>query len=175
MSDAASSATAAAPIRAVPDFDAFYAREYGTVLGLAYALSGSRLGAEDICQEAFLDAYRRWGDISGYDNPGAWVRRVVANRAVSAYRRRSAEIRAITRLRGRAQPLDELDPASDEVWRAVRKLPHRQAQAVALFYVEDASLSDVATTLQCSIETVRTHLRRARKTLSRELASQDLP
>ena len=41
-------------------FEAFYVREYQAVVRLAYALSGSRLVAEDIAQDAFLRAFRDW-------------------------------------------------------------------------------------------------------------------
>src|ERR671911_328450 len=44
-------------------FEAFYVREYHAVVRLAYALSGSRLAAEDIAQEAFLRAFRDWEQI----------------------------------------------------------------------------------------------------------------
>ncbi len=92
-------------------FESFYRREFRNVVGLAYALSGSRLGAEDLAQEAFVIAHQRWDRIGEYDKPGAWVRRVVANLAVSAFRRKAAEAKAITRLAGqRHQPLPELEP-----------------------------------------------------------------
>jgi DNA-directed RNA polymerase specialized sigma24 family protein len=55
-------------------FEAFYLREYHAVVRLAYALSGSRLAAEDIAQEAFLVAFRDWERIR---QPLAWVRKVV--------------------------------------------------------------------------------------------------
>lgn len=158
-------------VRAVPRFEAFYAAEFEAVLGLAYALSGSRHGAEDLVQEAFLAAYRRWEEIGGYDNPGAWVRRVVANRSVSAFRRRAAEARALPRLA--RSPLPELSPETADVWRAVRNLPKRQAQVVALFYLEDLPLEDIAAILDRSVDTVRTHLRRARQTLARRLAAEE--
>ena len=41
-------------------FEDFYSQEYSAVVGLAYALSGSRSGAEDLAQEAFLAAHRNW-------------------------------------------------------------------------------------------------------------------
>ena len=148
-------------IRAVPRFDRFYADHFRGVVALTYALSGSRLAAEDLAQEAFVAAYRRWGEVAALDNPAAWVRRVAANHAVSAFRRRMAEARALARLSRSSAVLDELSPDAADVWRAVRRLPRRQAQAVALFYLQDLSLSEVAEVLDCSVETVRTHLRRA--------------
>ena len=86
-------------------FDEFYAREVGPVVGLAFVLSGSRVGAEDLAQEGFLAAYRNWQRVGSMDDPGAWVRRVVANRAVSGFRRRNAELRAMLKLN---RPMFEL-------------------------------------------------------------------
>ena len=59
-------------------FEAFYLREYHAVVRLAYALSGSRLVAEDIAQEAFLQAFREWETIR---HPSAWVRKLAVRRA----------------------------------------------------------------------------------------------
>ena len=79
-------------------FEDFYLKDYQAVVGLAYALSGSRWLAEDLAQEAFLAAHRNWPRVSAYDQPGAWVRRVVANLSVSAFRRRMVEAKALVRL-----------------------------------------------------------------------------
>jgi RNA polymerase sigma-70 factor (ECF subfamily) len=155
-----------------PPFDDFYSAEFEAVAALAYVLSGSSVAAEDLAQEAFLAAYRRWGEVGYYDSPGGWVRRAVANRSVSSYRRRAAEARAIARV-GYRDPLPDLSPESADVWEAVRRLPKRQAQVVALYYLEDRSLDDVAAALAMSVETVRTHLRRARQRLARRLRLEE--
>lgn len=162
-------------VRGLPGFETFYQVEFEAVASLAYVLSGSQLAAEDLAQEAFLAAHRRWDEIGRYDNPGAWVRRVVANRAVSLIRRRLAETRAVARLDRSSNPLPELSAESTDVWRAVRRLPRRQAQVVALFYLEDLPLDDIAVILDQSVNTVRTHLRRARKTLARRLEIREDP
>lgn len=155
-------------------FEDFYMREYLPVVGLAYALSGSRWGAEDLAQEAFLAAHRDWHRISTYERPGAWVRRVVANLSVSGFRRRVAETKALARvalLRGEAVP--DLAAADPEFWAAVRELPRRQAQVVALHYLEDRSVADVAGILDMTPGTVKRHLYDARQTLARRLGVQE--
>lgn len=64
-------------------------------------------------------------------------------------------------------------PVEDEqVWSAVRALPKRQAQVVALHYALDLSVAEVAATLGCAEGTVKAHLSRARAALAVEL---DLP
>jgi RNA polymerase sigma-70 factor (ECF subfamily) len=135
---------------------------------LAYALSGSRLAADDIAQEALLAAYKGWEEVGRLDNPGAWARRVVANKSVSVFRKRMSETKSLARL-ALHRPLavlPELDTESEWLWKEVRRLPGRQVQIIVLRYYEQLSMSEIADTLGCSKETVNTHLRRARETLT---------
>lgn len=158
------------PGSVVEDFESFYRREFRSVVALAYALSGSRHAAEDLAQEGFLAAHRRWEEISRYDQPIGWVRRVVANMSASVVRRRMAEARAIARLAGRRQPsVAELEDRDAGFWHAVRSLPLRQAQSVALHYLFDLAIADVAATLEISEGAVKAHLHAARATLSKKL------
>ncbi len=163
------------PVVGMPEpFDGFYRREYRKVVAFAYALSGSRTGVEDLAQDAFMAAFREWDRIGRYSDPGGWVRRVVANRSVSVWRRRMAELRALTRLGGapRFEPTG-LEAATGEMWATVRRLPKRQAQVVALHYLEDRSVEDIAAVLECSAGSVKQHLFRARQTLARRLGEEE--
>jgi RNA polymerase sigma-70 factor (ECF subfamily) len=98
-----------------------------------------------------------------------WVRRVCVNIATSQLRRRKAEARAILRLSGRRQLPVSTEPVDEAFWSAVRQLPRRQAQAVALHYIYDLSVADLAATLGVSEGTAKTHLSRARATLADQL------
>jgi RNA polymerase sigma-70 factor, ECF subfamily len=151
-------------------FDEFFARERDAVLGLAFALTGDRGAAEDIVQDAFLDAYRKWDRIGTYDQPEAWVRRVVANMSVSAFRRRRGELRMLTQLGARRERVvPEISASTLAFWQAVRSLPKRQAQVAALFYLEDRPITEVARILQMAEGTVKKHLHDARRALAHEL------
>jgi RNA polymerase sigma factor (sigma-70 family) len=152
-------------------FEDVYLREFPRVFALAYALSGSRWAAEDVAQDAFVVAHRQWGRVGGYDDPGAWVRRVAANLAVSAVRRRLVEARALVRLAAhrQEQPYAALPGEDGDFWRVVRRLPRRQAQAVALVALGDLSTAEVAATLGCSQRTAQVHLQKARATLIQRL------
>lgn len=151
-------------------FDDFYRREFKLVVGLAYALSGSRNSAEDLAQEAFMAAHREWDKLQTYDNPGAWVRRVVANKAVSGFRRSATEMRALAKLGvRRLEPLSEMEPDDAEFWGHVRDLPKRQAQAIALFYLEDRPVAEIARILGCTESTAKVHLHKGRTNLAAKL------
>ncbi len=154
-------------------FEVFYRREFRRVVAIAYALSGSRTGAEDLAQEAFIAAHRRWDEIGLYEKPEAWVRRVVSNLAVSAFRKKRSEAKALARLAARRQEvIPPLEAEHDDFWKLVRGLPKRQAQAVALHYLEDLPVSEIADILDCSPNTAKVHLHRGRKALAAKLAEE---
>ncbi len=152
-------------------FADWYRSEYHQVVALVYVLSGSKWAAEELTQDAFVEAHRKWGTISNYDDPGAWVRKVAVNKARSWGRRKGAEARAYAKhtLAARELPA-QLPEGADEFWSVVRKLPDRQAQIIALHYLDDRPVDDIANLLGISAGTVKTQLHRARKTLSTTLA-----
>ena len=152
------------------EFVALVRSEFRGLLGLAFALTGSWSTAEDIVQEAFVRGHQRWSKVSGYDRPGAWLRRVVINLALSHRRRGYREARAYLRLRNTASgdSADQVE-ADLEFWRAVRSLPRRQAEVVALYYWEDLSIGDVAAILQIREGTVRALLHQGRQRVASSL------
>jgi RNA polymerase sigma-70 factor (ECF subfamily) len=156
-------------------FEALYQAEYHSVVGLAYVLFGDQGMAEDLAQDAFVETHRRWSSVRHYDNPGAWVRRVLVNKSRSRHRRVVSEAKALTVLAGHRADVIELPERQEAVWRAVRSLPQRQAQVVALRYWDGLTIGEVADVLGCGSETVKTHLKRARATLAAELASERDP
>ncbi len=160
-------------LRSTERFEAFYIRELPSLVTLARALTGSPGTAEDLAQEAMIAAYRRWDEVSAMGVPASWVRRVCANLATSHLRRRGIETRALLRLGGRRTQHSELSPADDAFWIAVRRLPRRQAQVIALHYVYDMYVSDIALTLECSESTVKAHLVRGRTALALRLGLEE--
>jgi RNA polymerase sigma-70 factor (ECF subfamily) len=163
-----------AAVESSETFEEFYAREYPAVVGLAYALSGSRSGSEDLAQEAFLAAHRSWERIGGFDRPGVWVRRVVANLSVSMFRRRVVEAKALMRLTvGAETTLPALSADDAQFWGAVRSLPRRQAQVIALHYLDDRPVAEIAEILGTATGTVKKHLHDGRRALARRLRLEE--
>lgn len=163
-------------------FDDLYESEWSGLVALGWTLTGSWQTAEELVQDAFADAYARWPDVAGMDRPGAWVRRAVVNRSASVHRSRSAERRANTRWGTRSgvdADTSSTDATGDratsrvadpEFWAAVRSLPERQAAAVALHYLEDLPVAEIAEVLGCRPATVKVHLHRGRQALARRLS-----
>jgi RNA polymerase sigma-70 factor (ECF subfamily) len=70
--------------------------------------------------------------------------------------------------------LPEPDVADDRVWRAVGKLPGKQRAAIALHYLEDRSIEEIAEILEVSPATARVHLHRGRQALARTLGPEEV-
>ena len=68
----------------------------------------------------------------------------------------------------------EPDAESESFWREVRSLPTRQAQAIALHYVEDMSVAEVAAVLDIADGTVKALLHQGRERLRRQLLAKGL-
>src|SRR5687768_10837221 len=98
------------------DFDRLYRQEYAPLVRLAWTLTGRWAVAEELVQEAFLRAHRRWDTIGTYQRPGAWVRRILLNLATSRARRMAAEARALVRLTGRQLDDEPSADADPELW-----------------------------------------------------------
>lgn len=153
------------------DFADFYRAELPGLVALARGLCGSS-AADDIAQEAMLAAYRRWREVERLDEPGAWVRRTCANLAISSFRRRLVEVRGTWRLAATRAPEPVLAETTEEFWAAVRSLPRRQAQCIALRYLYEMSGAEIARTLDVSEGSVKSHLARGRAALATRLLEE---
>lgn len=153
-----------------PDFDGFFRVEHPRLLALAVTMVGDRELARDVVQEALLRAYSGWTAISALERPGAWVRRAVINLCIDVGRRRGRERIALARA-PREGVSAAIDPAEAALWNAVRQLPRLQRGVVALHYVDDLSLAEVAEVLGVSTGAVKTSLSRARSALAPALRS----
>jgi RNA polymerase sigma-70 factor (ECF subfamily) len=151
------------------DFDTFYRHEFTAMVGLARAICGDHQQAEDLAQEAMSRAHRHWGKVSAYERPGAWLRRVTINLALSRKRRVVREL-AVLRRTAQDHRIVVADPGETgpdaDVWDAVRALPPKQRAAIALFYQEDQSTADIAEILGCTVSTATSHLSQARARLA---------
>lgn len=147
----------------------FVRQDHGRVVAALAFACGDPGRAEDAVQEALARAWQHDGDI---EHLSAWVARTALNEVRSGARRLGAERRAherAARRPGRPGPAEPRLP-EDELLAALHQLPARQREIVALHYLLDLSVADVAEALQVATGTVKTQLHRAREALRVELA-----
>ena len=149
------------------EYEDFYRREFSTLAVLAGTVCGNRALGEDIAQEALTRAHDQWEKLATYDKPGAWLRRVAINLAIGQKRRSTSEANAVERLQPDLRTIDP-DPRLGDpaVWAAVDALAPRQRAVVALRYLEDQSLAEIAHILEISVSAATSNLHKARTNLA---------
>ena len=148
--------------------------EYGRqVLNTALRVLGDANLANDVHQEVFLSIWRRWPSYNGQTNWPAYLYRTTVRRALEAARRANGCRREVPTEREWDDRRPDGDMRADELQTklvaALAKLPAHQADAFVLLRLEGLATTEVAQILGCSGQTVRVHLHRALKRLSREL------
>lgn len=151
------------------DFETFFSCAYERVLAQVIMLCGSREDAEDVTQEAFLEAYRAWERIAGYDLPEAWVYRVSVQRLWKTHRRRRTGRDRLAEVPVPVQAGPEQSAEAREVLRLMAALPPRQQVTMVLFCLHGWSQSEIAKALRMTRGGVAANVSKARQTLKEAL------
>lgn len=147
-----------------------------TVYNIALFTLNDEVLAEDATQDAFIRIYRGLEKFAGRASLSTWIYRIVKNVCYDTFKRR------------RPQPLDPASQASladgsmptpeEQIlsaWRhkqvraAVARLPQKQRLAVTLYFFQDKSYQEVAAIMEQPLNTIKSHLHRAKAALVRPL------
>ncbi len=155
----------ATPSSLHPDFEQFFAAENRRLVRSLTLMCGDQELAADCVADAFERACVRWVTVSRLDDPCGWVRRVAINRLRDAHRTLVRRDALFARLDLDAEQVCGTVPRDEDVLAVVAALSDQQRAVVALHYLDDVPLEDVASILGLSEGTVRYHLHHARKRL----------
>ncbi|MEI5674529.1 MULTISPECIES: SigE family RNA polymerase sigma factor [unclassified Nocardioides] len=155
-----------------------YAAHWRRLVRLSVLLVRDTATAEEVVQDAFVAVHARWARLRDPDRALAYLRQTVVNRSRSALRHRMVVARHLARA-----PEPPVVPGADEatldrdrragVLDAMRALPRRQREVLALRYYLDLSEAEIADTLGISPGAVKSHASRGAATL-RSLLEKDL-
>jgi RNA polymerase sigma factor (sigma-70 family) len=153
--------------------DAVWRIESARIVATLARMTGDLGLAEDLAQEALVDALTQWPDEGVPRNPGAWLTAVAKRKAIDGWRRRE---RLDERYRAMARDLsetseDEWQPIDDDVVRLVFTACHpvlsRESQvALTLRVVAGLTTEEIARLLLVPVATVQQRIVRAKRTLS---------
>jgi RNA polymerase sigma-70 factor (ECF subfamily) len=154
-------------------FESLYAANRAPILGYSLRRTASPDDAADILAETFLAAWRRLEELPAGDDARLWLygvaRRVLANHYRGERRRSALAGRLRAELADSYVP-PEFDGETARIAEALRRLPERQRELLALNAWEGLDYGEIAVVLGCSRNAVRIRLHRARASLAAELA-----
>jgi RNA polymerase sigma-70 factor (ECF subfamily) len=139
----------------VEAFDALLARAYR----VARRIVPSDQAAEDVAAEALIRAYAHWRRIGDKPWREGWVVRVATNLAIDAVRK-ERPISDEEVAEGHSPAAQDEVAVRLALAAALRRLPKRQREVVALRYLAGFSEAEAATALRISAGSVKTHLHR---------------
>ncbi len=158
------------------------------VLTMGLKFCGNREDAEDLVQETFLQAYRKWDQFEGRSAPASWLYSIAAHGCQRMRRRRAGEPAHVQSLdeqlpsgldliakipSGDGGPLEEelRREAAEIVDRALAELPSGYRLPLVLKEIAELSLREIADILGVKEATVKTRVHRGRLALRAALAS----
>jgi RNA polymerase sigma-70 factor (ECF subfamily) len=118
--------------------------------------------AQDATQDAFVEAYRRLGQLRCPDHFGVWLLRITQREAWRlARRRRQAQSLAVVADHAAGTAPDPLTPETDDLLQALGRLPEHERLVVALRYLDGYPVAEVARLTGRPVGTVTKQLSRA--------------
>lgn len=159
-----------------------------TAFGVALRLTKNRDDAQDLVQEASVQAFRAYDSFRRGTNFKAWFLKILTNLFLNNYRKKqhepdTTELDDVTELtlyaRAKRAGVEGkgADPAalimsrieSAQVASAIDALPDEYRVAATLYFIEELSYQEIADLIDCPIGTVRSRLHRGRKILQQSL------
>jgi RNA polymerase sigma-70 factor (sigma-E family) len=155
-----------------PELRDLYRDHRGDLVRLASLLLHDLADAEEIVQGAFVKAYLAWGRLREQEKALSYLRSIVLNGARSRLRHLQVVAGVEHPKPVRGETPETAAVASDDHRRtiaALRLLPDRQRECLALRYFLDLPEAEIAATLGISVGSVKTHTHRGLAALASRL------
>jgi RNA polymerase sigma factor (sigma-70 family) len=156
-------------------FDALVSRWHAPLWSFIRRAAGDDAVAEDILQDAWLRIVRGLGRLSDPSRLAPWLFAIARRAVIDHIRRRSSRPPAVE-LEEETHPTEE--PSTDQweeielVQDAVADLAPADRETVALFYLQELDLREIAEVLGIPVGTVKSRLHRARGLLRKHLEAK---
>jgi RNA polymerase sigma-70 factor (ECF subfamily) len=154
-------------------FEALLRQHKDSVLNVARRMVGDRDAAEDIAQETFVKAFRHLQRFRGDSTFATWLYRITVNEARQYLRGQQRQIARWERQRdlAAAGPAEASEEEQAPLTELLQALSADQREALALFYLNELSIEEIASTLGAPVGTIKARLSRGRERL-RQLAQE---
>ena len=141
------------------------------MLNVAFRIVGNVAEAEDVLQEAFLDAFNKLKDFRQDTTFGLWLKQIVVNRSINLLRKRKMDFIDLESDQLENIPDEDYDDGEDiqyqaaRVKEAIKELPEGYRLVISLYLLEGYDHEEIGQILNISENTSRTQFLRAKRKL----------
>ena len=145
-------------------------RQYAKAMyNVGFRITGNPDDADDVLQEAFISAFRNLDNYRGDASFGAWLKRIVVNKAINVLQKRKYESLPDDDRWDVAEPEAAADYREeltvDKVKRAIEQLPDGYRSVLSLYLIEGYDHQEIAEIMGISESTSKSQLNRAKNKL----------
>jgi len=154
-----------------PSYQALYQQYAKAMFNTSLRIVNNRADAEDVLQEAFVDAFRSLNDFHYRSTFGAWLKRIVINKSINVLRKRKVHLMEIEEESMGEIPQEESVDESEiaykvqQVKKAIEKLPDGYRTVLTLYLLEGYDQEEISEIIGITHNTVRTQYVRAKQKL----------
>jgi len=135
------------------------------MLNVAFRIVGNIAEAEDVLQEAFLDAFNKVKDFRQDTTFGLWLKQIVVNRSINMLRKRKLELIEMDGELIENIADEDVQYQAARVKEAIKELPEGYRLVISLYLLEGYDHEEIGQILNISENTSRTQFLRAKRKL----------
>ncbi len=153
-----------------PSYRALYDKYCKAMYNTSLRIVQNQMDAEDVCQEAFVEAFRKLNQFEGRSTFGAWLKKIVVNRSLDALKKRKIKL---------TEWDDQMNDSAEEwsnsedvkifnlakIKQAMMALSDGYRTVLTLYLIEGYDHKEIAGILGVKESTIRTQYKRGKDRL----------
>ncbi len=140
---------------------------------IAFRITGNQYEAEDVLQEAFINAFKSIKSFRYASSFGAWLKRIVVNQAVNHMKKKRVELTPLLaqddqikdeETESHSERLDR-QVSVEKIKKAMHQLPDGYRMVFSLYLLEGYDHNEIAQIMDITVSTSKSQYNRAKKKL----------
>ncbi len=135
---------------------------------ICFRICNSSAEAEDVLQEAFVEVFKKLHTFKGESTFGAWLKRVVVNRAINQIKKRKLELVSVEKYDFKEETEnneEDIKLQVEQVNKAIQLLPDGFRTVLTLYLIEGYDHKEIGEILNITESTSKSQFNRAKKRL----------
>ena len=154
------------------EFKEFWQETMGKVRAYMFCACESWTDADDLMQECYFKALRRWGQFDGRASRQAWLFGIARRIRADWFRNKRRKISTISLENANHLSVSserQYNEQTENIWKAIKRLDSEQCEVIHLRFTVGLTYLEIAKVLDIPIGTVRSRLHRGLKAVKKQI------